>query len=93
MVANSDEEATNNALRQYVLEAQRLTSTQRNVRVCVNRVTIDGQSFNAGDNVVCLFVSTAVRMGSSMASLADNDPLGTCVQGSNSCSGARNIQT
>lgn len=40
-------------LRQYVREAQRLTSKQRNIRVCVAETTIDGQTFKPGDAVIC----------------------------------------
>ncbi|KAF2265211.1 heme peroxidase [Lojkania enalia] len=42
-------------LREYVLEAQRLTSSQRNLRICKQKTTVDGQTFNPGDAVVCLF--------------------------------------
>jgi cytochrome P450 len=48
---------TDSLLKQYVLEAQRMVSTQRNLRVCENSTTIDGQKFNKGDTVICLFVS------------------------------------
>ncbi|KAI9671612.1 MAG: hypothetical protein M1829_004617 [Trizodia sp. TS-e1964] len=41
-------------IRQYVLEAQRLTSGQRNLRICAETTTIDGKTFNKGDAVVCL---------------------------------------
>ncbi|KAF2150654.1 heme peroxidase [Myriangium duriaei CBS 260.36] len=41
-------------LREYVLEAQRLTSTQRNLRICKKPVTVDGQDFKPGQPVVCL---------------------------------------
>ncbi|KAF2199499.1 heme peroxidase [Delitschia confertaspora ATCC 74209] len=41
-------------IREYVLEAQRLTSTQRNLRVCVQPVTVDGVAYKPGDAVVCL---------------------------------------
>ncbi|KAI9690830.1 MAG: hypothetical protein M1822_008449 [Bathelium mastoideum] len=41
-------------LREYVLEAQRLTSSQRNLRICKQTTTIEGQSFKPGDPVVCL---------------------------------------
>ncbi|KAH8587872.1 prostaglandin G/H synthase 2/cyclooxygenase 2, pgh2/cox2 [Bisporella sp. PMI_857] len=41
-------------LKQYVLEAQRMVSRQRNLRICESPVTIDGQKFNKGDTVICL---------------------------------------
>ena len=44
-------------LREYVLEAQRLTSSQRNLRICVKPTTIDGQDFKFGEPLVTLFVS------------------------------------
>lgn len=53
--ANNDE--SDKILRQYVLEAQRLTTSQRNLRVVAENITIDGQIFNKGDAIVCLFVS------------------------------------
>ena len=49
-------ESADKTLKQYVLEAQRLTSGQRNLRLCVGQNTIDGRTFNPGDVVVCLFV-------------------------------------
>lgn len=49
-------ESADKTLEQYVLEAQRLTSGQRNLRLCVGQTTIDGRTFNPGDVVVCLFV-------------------------------------
>ncbi|KAG4442109.1 hypothetical protein IFR05_002395 [Cadophora sp. M221] len=45
---------TDTVLKQYVLEAQRMVSTQRNLRVCESATTIDGQKFNKGDTVICL---------------------------------------
>lgn len=53
--ANNDE--SDKILKLYVLEAQRLTTSQRNLRVVAESITIDGQTFNKGDAVVCLFVS------------------------------------
>ncbi|PVH91358.1 prostaglandin G/H synthase 2/cyclooxygenase 2, pgh2/cox2 [Periconia macrospinosa] len=41
-------------LRKYVLEAQRLTSRQRNLRICAQDTVVDGQQFKKGDAVVCL---------------------------------------
>ncbi|KAF1969427.1 prostaglandin G/H synthase 2/cyclooxygenase 2, pgh2/cox2 [Bimuria novae-zelandiae CBS 107.79] len=41
-------------IREYVLEAQRLTSTQRNLRICRQQCTIDGITYNPGDAIVCL---------------------------------------
>lgn len=52
--ANNDE--SNKAIRQHVLEAQRLTSAQRNLRIVTENITVDGQTFNKGDQVVCLLV-------------------------------------
>lgn len=41
----------------YVLEAQRLTSTQRNMRVATQPATLDGQTVEPGNLVVMLLVS------------------------------------
>jgi hypothetical protein len=43
-------------LKEYVLEAQRLTSSQRNLRIAKVNTTIDGQTINRGDAVLCLLV-------------------------------------
>jgi hypothetical protein len=43
-------------VREYVLEAQRLTSTQRNLRICKQQCTVDGVNYNPGDAIVCLLV-------------------------------------
>ncbi|KAI5306174.1 hypothetical protein KEM56_001984 [Ascosphaera pollenicola] len=53
LASDANSSAANKKLRQYVLEAQRLTSKQRNLRVCVSETTIDGQSFKPGDVVIC----------------------------------------
>ncbi|KAH9213934.1 heme peroxidase [Leptodontidium sp. 2 PMI_412] len=45
---------TDSVLKQYVLEAQRMVSTQRNLRVCESGTTIDGRKFSKGDTVICL---------------------------------------
>ncbi|KAH6722642.1 heme peroxidase [Leptodontidium sp. MPI-SDFR-AT-0119] len=45
---------TDSVLKQYVLEAQRMVSTQRNLRVCESGITIDGRKFSKGDTVICL---------------------------------------
>lgn len=47
-------ETINKALRPYILEAQRLTSNQQDLRFCVSGVTIDGQKFQPGDAVLTL---------------------------------------
>ncbi|KAB8078973.1 heme peroxidase [Aspergillus leporis] len=54
LAASSDVNSTNKTLRQYVLEAQRLTSSQRSIRLCAGKAVIDGQSFEPGNLVVCL---------------------------------------
>ncbi|KAF7590130.1 hypothetical protein BBP40_003243 [Aspergillus hancockii] len=54
VAASSDADSANKALRRYVLEAQRLTSTQRSIRLCAGKAVIDGQSFEPGNLVVCL---------------------------------------
>lgn len=41
-------------LRQYVLEAQRMTSRQRNLRICAQDCSIDGHNFKRGEAVICL---------------------------------------
>lgn len=53
--ANNDE--SDKILKQYVLEVQRLTSSERTLRVVAENVTIDGHTFNKGESVSCLFVS------------------------------------
>lgn len=53
-LATQTTDAADKRLREYVLEAQRLTSTQRNLRICKQTVTIDGQVFKPGEPVVCL---------------------------------------
>jgi hypothetical protein len=58
LVNSSNIEAADKTLRQYVLEAQRFTSAQRDIRICAGRTTVDGQVFNPGDLVICLFVCT-----------------------------------
>ena len=47
-------------LRAYVLEALRLTSTQRNLRIATQQATIDGKTVKPGDAVV-LFLGAASR--------------------------------
>jgi cytochrome P450 len=56
-LVTSDSPTTDSLLKQYVLEAQRMVSTQRNLRICHSATTIDGQEFKKGDTVICLFVS------------------------------------
>jgi len=56
LVGRSDVASVDNTLKQYVLEAQRLTSSQRNLRVCAGETTIDGKTFKPGDVVVTLLV-------------------------------------
>jgi cytochrome P450 len=51
-VANNAKSDT--LLREYVLEAQRLTSSQRNLRIATTSTSIDGQNINRGDAVLCL---------------------------------------
>ncbi|KAK0106849.1 hypothetical protein ONS95_003571 [Cadophora gregata] len=45
---------TDSVLKQYVLEAQRLVSTQRNLRICAADTTVEGRKFSKGDTVICL---------------------------------------
>lgn len=56
MASSSNTGSADKQLRKYVLEAQRLTSSQRDVRVCVGETTIDGKQYKPGDIVACLFV-------------------------------------
>ena len=53
---SSDPESADQELRKYVLEAQRLTSTQRDIRACVSETTVDGKTYKPGDVVIALFV-------------------------------------
>lgn len=57
LAADSSNEAADKTLRQYILEAQRFSSKLRNARVCTSATNVNGQAINAGDMVVCLFVS------------------------------------
>jgi hypothetical protein len=41
-------------LREYVLEAQRLSSTQRNLRICKQATVVEGHKYSPGEPVVCL---------------------------------------
>lgn len=59
-LAKANNYESDKILKQYVLEAQRLTTSQRNLRVVAEKITIDGQTFNRGDAVVCLFVSQPI---------------------------------
>lgn len=43
-------------LHDYVLEAQRLVTTQRNVRVAKRSITLEGQKIQPGDPIVMLLV-------------------------------------
>lgn len=56
LASSPSSESADKKLRKYVLEAQRLTSSQRDIRVCVGETTIDGKQYKPGDIVVCLFV-------------------------------------
>lgn len=56
MASSSNTGSADKQLRKYVLEAQRFTSSQRDVRVCTGPTTIDGKEYKRGDVVVCLFV-------------------------------------
>ena len=61
LVARNDS-AADKTIREYVLEAQRLTSKQRNLRICAQPTTVKGhgnetKEFKAGDVVVCFLVS------------------------------------
>ena len=47
-------------LRTYVLEALRMTSTQRNLRIATQAATIDGHTVRPGDAIV-MFLGTASR--------------------------------
>lgn len=48
------------ALHAYVAEAQRLTTSQRNVRIATAPGEIDGQTIQPGTAVVLLLVSPAI---------------------------------
>lgn len=53
---SSDFESADKQLRKYVLEAQRLTSSQRTIRICASETTIDGKTYKPGDVIIILFV-------------------------------------
>ncbi|KAJ6007231.1 hypothetical protein N7522_005582 [Penicillium canescens] len=55
LVSSSNADSADKQLRKYVLEAQRLTSNQRDIRVCVGETTIDGKTYKPGDLVIALF--------------------------------------
>lgn len=52
------EKKDDEGLHAYVAEAQRLTSTQRNVRVAVAPAELDGQKVEPGNAVIMLLVSS-----------------------------------
>lgn len=56
LASSSNKDSADKKLRKYVLEAQRFTSSQRDVRICVGDTTVDGQHYKPGDVVACLFV-------------------------------------
>jgi sulfite reductase alpha subunit-like flavoprotein len=58
LASSSNADSADKQLRKYVLEAQRLTSNQRDIRVCVGETTIDGKTYKPGDLVIALFVRT-----------------------------------
>ena len=51
-----------NALHAYVLEAQRLSTSQRNVRVAVHPAELEGKSIQPGNAVVMLLVGTILTI-------------------------------
>jgi hypothetical protein len=61
------------AIAGYVTEAQRLTSTQRNVRVATQPTTIDGTSISPG-NLVVLLLGEAGRHSSEITNATTFDP-------------------
>lgn len=64
-------------LRAYVIEAQRLTTTQRNMRVATKPVELEGRKIQPGNVVVMLLVSYSVKMSSFHA---DFHPQGTAAR-------------
>jgi hypothetical protein len=52
LVTQPDTPAADRTLRQYVLEANRLTSMECTVRVCARPVTVDGHDFKPGEVIV-----------------------------------------
>lgn len=61
------------AIAGYVTEAQRLTSTQRNVRIATQPCTIDGKSIEPG-NVVVLLLGEAGRSSTEITNATTFDP-------------------
>ncbi|KAL2006622.1 hypothetical protein VTN00DRAFT_9290 [Thermoascus crustaceus] len=57
LALSSNIESADKTLRQYVLEAQRLTSSQADLRICVGKTTIDGQTFEPGHPVITLIAN------------------------------------
>lgn len=51
-----EEDTANRQLRQYVLEAQRLTSYMKDVRVCQEDMELDDIKMNKGDKIIVLTV-------------------------------------
>lgn len=51
------EKKDDEGLHAYVAEAQRLTSTQRNMRVAVAPAELDGQKVEPGNAIIMLLVS------------------------------------
>lgn len=52
------EKKDDEGLHAYVAEAQRLTSTQRNMRVAVAPAELDGQTIQPGNAIIMLLVSS-----------------------------------
>jgi linoleate 10R-lipoxygenase len=45
------------SIRDFVMEAQRMTSTQRTLRIATQATEVEGKSIKAGDLVIALIVS------------------------------------
>ena len=56
-LAGKDNDKSDALLRKYVLEAQRITSHQRDMRICAETTVIDGKTYQAGQAIVLMVVS------------------------------------
>ena len=55
-VSKSEDSSANRQLRQYVLEAQRMTSFMKDVRICQEDVVLDGIKMKKGDKIIPVMV-------------------------------------
>ena len=59
-LASKNNEKSDALLRKYVLEAQRMTSHQRNLRIVAETTVIGDKTLQAGQAVVLMIVSSSI---------------------------------